>query len=47
MEQHEIRPLAVVKGDRLVGVLSHGNLVQATWSDGPGDTATLGVTRGA
>jgi CBS domain-containing protein len=47
MEQHEIRRLAVVKGDRLVGVLSHGNLVQATRSDGAGDTATLGVTRGA
>jgi len=47
MEQNEIRRLAVTNGGRLVGILSHGNLVQATRSDGPGDKATLGVTRGA
>jgi CBS domain-containing protein len=47
MEQREIRRLPVVKDGRLVGVLSHGNLVQATRSEGAADTATLGVTRGA
>lgn len=47
MEQREIRRLPVVKDGRLVGGLSHGNLVQATRSEGPGDAATLGVTRGA
>ena len=47
MEQREIRRLPVVDGGRLVGILSHGNIVQATRSDGPADRATLGVTRGA
>jgi CBS domain-containing protein len=47
MEQHEVRRLPVVKEGRLIGVLSHGNLVQATRSEGAGDRATLGVTRGA
>ena len=47
MEDREIRRLAVVQNGRLVGVLSHGNLVQATQANGPGDTATLGVTKGA
>jgi len=47
MEQNEIRRLAVTKAGKLVGILSHGNLVQATRSDGAGDKATLGVTRGA
>ena len=47
MNEREIRRLAVVDGGRLVGVLSHGNLVQATRSEGPADEATLGVTRGA
>lgn len=47
MSQREIRRLPVVKGGKLVGVLSHGNVVQATGSQGPGDAATLGVTRGA
>jgi CBS domain-containing protein len=47
MDQHEIRRLPVIKDGRIVGVLSHGNLVQATRSEGPGDQATLGVTRGA
>jgi len=47
MDQREIRRLAVTDHGRLVGVLSHGNLVQATQSQGAGDMATLGVTRGA
>jgi CBS domain-containing protein len=47
MGEHEIRRLCVVENGRLVGILSHGNLVQATHSDGPADEATLGVTRGA
>lgn len=47
MEKKEIRRLPVVEDGRLVGILSHGNLVQATRSEGPGDKATLGVTRGA
>ena len=47
MDQQAIRRLAVTHDGRLVGILSHGNLVQATGSEGPGDTATLGVTRGA
>lgn len=47
MNDAEIRRLAVCEGEKLVGVLSHGNLVQATRSEGAGDTATLGVTRGA
>jgi CBS domain-containing protein len=47
MNQHEVRRLPVLENGRLVGILSHGNLVQATRSDGPADIATLGVTRGA
>lgn len=47
MERQEIRRLPVTKGGKLVGILSHGNLVQATNSEGAGDKATLGVTRGA
>jgi CBS domain-containing protein len=47
MDRQEIRRLAVTRGGKLVGVLSHGNLVQATRSEGAGDKATLGVTRGA
>ena len=46
MEGEEIRRLAVTEDGRVVGVLSHGNLVQAT----KGKTAekvTEGVTRGA
>lgn len=47
MEQRETRRLPVVKEGRLVGVLSHGNLVQATGAKVPAGTAMLGVTRGA
>ena len=47
MDRQEIRRLAVVENGRLVGVLSHGNLVQATNAEGPARTATVGVTRGA
>jgi CBS domain-containing protein len=47
MNENEIRRLAVTRDGKLVGVLSHGNLVQATRSEGAGDQATLGVTRGA
>ena len=47
MNEREIRRLPVVDNGRVVGVLSHGNLVQATKSEGAGDHATLGVTRGA
>lgn len=47
MSEREIRRLPVVKDGKLVGVLSHGNVVQATGSEGAGDAATLGVTRGA
>lgn len=45
MEREEIRRLTVTENGHLVGVLSHGNLVQAT----KGKTAekvTEGVTRG-
>ena len=47
MSEGEVRRLPVVEGGRLVGVLSHGNLVQATGGTGPGREATTGVTRGA
>jgi len=46
MERAEIRRLAVVEKGRLVGVLSHGNLVQAT-KNKTAEKATEGVTRGA
>ena len=45
MEEHEVRRLPVLDGERLVGVLSHGDLVQALGSEGPADQASLGVTR--
>jgi CBS domain-containing protein len=47
MKDDEIRRLAVTEGGRLVGVLSHGNLVQAMQGEGPAKEATKGVTRGA
>jgi CBS domain-containing protein len=47
MERAEVRRLPVVEGGRLVGVLSHGNLVQATRGKGAGEKATVGVTKGA
>jgi signal-transduction protein with cAMP-binding, CBS, and nucleotidyltransferase domain len=47
MAQREIRRLAVCKDDRLVGVLSHGSLVQAANGMEPAKTATEGVTKGA
>jgi CBS domain-containing protein len=47
MEHSEIRRLAVVEDGRLVGVLSHGNLVQATNGKGAAEKATVGVTKGA
>lgn len=37
----------VVENGKLVGVLSHGNLVQATGGKGPAREATVGVTEGA
>ena len=47
MEEEEVRRLAVVENGRLVGVLSHGNLVQATRGEGPAQRATVGVSEGA
>jgi CBS domain-containing protein len=47
MGREEVRRLAVVEKGHLVGVLSHGNLVQATGVKGPGAKATEGVTQGA
>lgn len=48
MHDAEVRRLPVVDdAGQLVGILSHGNLVQATAGSGPGLAATLGVTRGA
>ena len=44
MEDREIRRLAVVEGGRLVGVLSHGNVVQATGGK-MAEQVTEGVTR--
>ena len=46
MERDEIRRLPVAEKGRLVGVLSHGNLVQAT-KNKTAEKATEGVTRGA
>jgi CBS domain-containing protein len=47
MGDREVRRLVVVEGDAVVGVLSHGALVQATDAEGAGRQATLGVTEGA
>jgi CBS domain-containing protein len=46
MERDEIRRLPVAEKGRLVGVLSHGNLVQAT-KNKTAEKVTEGVTRGA
>jgi CBS domain-containing protein len=46
MESEEIRRLAVTDNGRVVGVLSHGNLVQATGGK-TAEKVTEGVTRGA
>ena len=46
MERKEIRRLPVVENGRLVGVLSHGHLVQSTKNE-IAERATEGVTRGA
>jgi CBS domain-containing protein len=46
MENKEIRRLAVTENGRLIGVLSHGNLVQAT-KNKVAEKTTEGVTRGA
>lgn len=45
MSEHEVRRLPVLDGERLVGVLSLGDLVQSLDSEGAADEATLGVTR--
>jgi CBS domain-containing protein len=48
MAEHEVRRLPVMDGDRLVGILSYGNLEQALHARGPAAAeATLGVTAGA
>lgn len=48
MSENAVRRLPVVgNGGDLVGVLSHGNLVQATEGSGPGRAASVGVTEGA
>jgi len=46
MEREEIRRLPVAENGRLVGVLSHGNFVQAT-KNKTAEKVTEGVTRGA
>ena len=46
MEREEVRRLPVAENGRLVGVLSHGNLVQAT-KNKTAEKVTEGVTRGA
>jgi CBS domain-containing protein len=46
MEREEIRRLPITENGRLVGVLSHGNLVQAT-KNKAAEKVTEGVTRGA
>src|SRR5438270_13879323 len=45
-ESEDIRRLAVTENGRLVGVLSHGNVVQATGGK-TAEKVTEGVTRGA
>ena len=47
MRDAGVRRLVVVENGAVVGVLSHGALVQATDGEGAGREATLGVTAGA
>ena len=48
MAAHELRRLPVMEKDRLVGVLSYGNLEQALHAEGAAAAeASLGVTHGA
>lgn len=48
MAAHELRRLPVMENDRLVGVLSYGNLEQALHAEGAAAReASLGVTHGA
>ncbi len=47
MHDGAVRRLVVVDAGVVVGVLSHGALVQATGGEGAGREATLGVTAGA
>ncbi len=47
MAQFHIRRLPVIANGKLVGILSHGNLVQALHGNGAAVEATLGVTGGA
>jgi CBS domain-containing protein len=48
MRDRRVRRLVVTDADGVVvGVLSHGDLVQATDGEGAGREATLGVTEGA
>ncbi len=48
MASHEVRRLPVTDHDRLVGILSYGNLEQALHAQGAAASeATLGVTHGA
>lgn len=47
MAGEQIRRLVVMEDGKIVGVLSHGNLVQATKGRESAQKATAGVTKGA
>jgi CBS domain-containing protein len=47
MARSEVRRLPVLEDGHIVGILSLGNLVQATEDTGPAVEAVLGVTHGA